>query len=434
MYKEACPVTNFQDDVMSYHSYPVSGKIEVMPTKPCQTADDLSMAYTPGVALPVKAIAENNECAKTFTSRQNLVGVISNGTAILGLGNLGALASKPVMEGKGVLFKRFADVDVFDIELDTEDPKKIIDIVKTMEPTFGGINLEDIKAPECFEIEETLIDICNIPVFHDDQHGTAIICAAGLISAVDITDKKMDELKVVFNGAGAAGISCAKLFVSMGVKYENLTMCDSKGVIYKGREAGMNKYKEIFAVDTAARTLADAMVDADVFIGVSQKDVVSQDMLKSMAKDPIVFAMANPDPEIAYEDAVAARDDLIMATGRSDYPNQINNVLGFPFIFRGALDVGATKISEGMKIAAARALAELAKEPVPESVAKAYGGKSFSYGREYIVPKPFDPRVIEYEAVAVAKAAMDEGLATNEIKDWDAYREVLRKRMEKFWK
>jgi len=306
-------------------------------------------------------------------------------------------------------------------------------------PHTGGLphpgkSLEDIKAPECFEIEETLIDLCNIPVFHDDQHGTAIICTAGLINAVDITGQKMDEIKVVFNGAGAAGISCAKLFVSMGVKYENLTMCDSKGVIYKGRGVGMNKYKDIFAQDTAARTLADAMVDADVFIGVSQKDVVTQDMLKSMAKDPIVFAMANPDPEIAYEDAIAARDDLIMATGRSDYPNQINNVLGFPFIFRGALDVGATKISEGMKLAAAKALAALARESVPESVAKAYGGKSFSYGREYIVPKPFDPRVIEYEAVAVAKAAMDEGLATNPIKDWDAYREGLRKRMEKFWK
>ena len=426
-------MTKFNDDVMSYHCTPIAGKISVMPTKPCMTADDLSMAYTPGVALPVKAIAEDPECAKIHTSRQNLVAVVSNGSAILGLGNLGALASKPVMEGKGVLFKRFADVDVFDIELDTADPKKIIDIVKTMEPTFGGINLEDIKAPECFEIEETLIDLCGIPVFHDDQHGTAIICAAGLINAVEVAGKKMEDLKVVFNGAGAAGISCAKLFVSMGVKNENLTMCDSRGVIYKGREAGMNKYKEIFALDTPHRTLAEAMVGADVFIGVSQKDVVTPEMLKSMAATPIVFAMANPDPEITYEAAVGARDDVIMATGRSDYPNQINNVLGFPFIFRGALDVGATKISEGMKIAAARSLAELAREPVPETVKKAYCGKDFSFGPEYIVPKPFDPRVIEYEAVAVAKAAMDEGLATNEIKDWDAYRARLRQRMEKFW-
>ena len=423
----------FEQDVLDYHCYPVAGKIEVMPTKPCQTAAELSMAYTPGVALPVKEIAADPANARRHTSRQNLVAVVSNGTAILGLGNLGALASKPVMEGKGVLFKRFADVNVFDIELDTEDPKKIIDIVKTMEPTFGGINLEDIKAPECFEIEETLIDICNIPVFHDDQHGTAIICSAGLINALEVADKKIEDVKVVFNGAGAAGISCAKLFVSMGVKYENLTMCDSKGVIYKGRTQGMNKYKELFALDTEMRTLDDAMKGADVFIGVSQKDAVSPDMLKSMAKNPIVFAMANPDPEIAYELAIATREDVIMATGRSDYPNQINNVLGFPFIFRGALDVGSTKISEGMKLAAAKSLAALAKEPVPASIKDAYDGKEFTFGKEYIVPKPFDPRVIEWEAVAVAKAAMDEGLAQFPIKDWDGYKKGLRKRMEKFW-
>ncbi|MBF0467689.1 MAG: malate dehydrogenase [Desulfamplus sp.] len=423
----------FKQDVFNYHCTPICGKIQVMPTKPCQTAKDLAMAYTPGVALPVKEIAANPETAKLYTSRQNLVAVVSNGTAILGLGNLGALASKPVMEGKGVLFKRFADVDVFDIELDTEDPKKIIDIVKTMEPTFGGINLEDIKAPECFEIEETLIDICNIPVFHDDQHGTAIISSAGLINAVEITGKKFDEIKVVFNGAGAAGISCAKLFISLGVKYENLIMCDSAGVIYKGRTKGMNKYKDLFALDTDRRTLEDAMKDADVFIGLSQKDVVTAEMLLSMAKDPIVFAMANPDPEITYDLAIATRDDVIMATGRSDYPNQINNVLGFPFIFRGALDVGAKKISEGMKLAAARSLAALAKEPVPKIVRDAYDGREFTFGKDYIVPKPFDPRVIEWESVAVAKAAIEEGLAANPITDWDGYALALRKRMEKFW-
>ncbi len=423
----------FKQDVFNYHCTPVPGKIEVMPTKPCQTAEDLSMAYTPGVALPVLEIAANPDNARLHTSRQNLVAVVSNGTAILGLGNLGALASKPVMEGKGVLFKRFADVDVFDIELDTEDPKKIIDIVKTMEPTFGGINLEDIKAPECFEIEETLIDICNIPVFHDDQHGTAIITSAGLLNALKITGKKAEEIKVVFNGAGAAGISCAKLYISLGVKYENLVMCDSRGVIYKDRKEGMNKYKEIFALDTELRTLEDAMKGADVFIGVSQKDVVTADMLLTMAKDPIVFAMANPDPEITYDLATATRDDVIMATGRSDYPNQINNVLGFPFIFRGALDVGATKISEGMKLAAAKALAALAEQPVPKVVSDAYNGKKFTFGKDYIVPKPFDPRVIEWEAVAVAKAAIEEGLATITIDDWDAYAASLRKRMEKFW-
>jgi malate dehydrogenase (oxaloacetate-decarboxylating)(NADP+) len=409
------------------------GKIEVVPTKPCQTAEDLSKAYTPGVAQPVLAIAENPDLARKYTSRQNLVAVVSNGTAILGLGNLGALASKPVMEGKGVLFKRFADVDVFDIELNTTDPKKIIEIVKIMEPTFGGINLEDIKAPECFEIEETLIDICDIPIFHDDQHGTAIISSAGLLNALEITGKKIGEVKVVFNGAGAAGISCAKLFVSLGVKLENVILCDTKGVIYKGRTSGMNKYKEIFASETAARTLADAMKGADVFMGVSQKDAVTPAMLLSMAKDPIVFAMANPDPEITYDVAVATRSDVIMATGRSDFPNQINNVLGFPFIFRGALDVGSKKISEGMKLAAAKALAALAKEPVPAIVRQAYKGKDFKFGRDYIVPKPFDPRVIEWEAVAVAKAAVEEGLAAFPITDWDAYRQSLRKRMEKYW-
>ncbi len=427
-------MADYDQESLEYHSKPTPGKIEVVPTKPCQTADDLSRAYTPGVAKPVLEIAKDSKNALKYTSKGNLVGVISNGTAILGLGNKGPLASKPVMEGKGVLFKRFADVDVFDIELDTEEPKKIIEIVKIMEPTFGGINLEDIKAPECFEIEEKLIEISNIPIFHDDQHGTAIISAAGLINAIEITERKIEDIVCVFNGAGAAGIACAKLFLEMGVRKENLYMCDSKGVCYKGREKGMNKYKDIFAQDTDKRTLADVMEGADVFIGVSQKDVVTADMLLSMNKSPIVFAMANPDPEITYELAVKTRDDVIMATGRSDYPNQINNVLGFPFIFRGALDVGATKITEGMKIAAATALAQLAKEPVPEIVKKAYGGKEFSFGPEYVVPKPFDPRVIEWEAVAVAKAAVEEGVATNPITDWDGYRESLKKRMEKFWK
>ncbi len=426
-------MANYDSESLEYHANPVAGKIEVVPTKPCKTADDLSMAYTPGVAKPVLEIAADPKNALKYTSKGNLVGVISNGTAILGLGNKGPLASKPVMEGKGVLFKRFADVDVFDIELDTEDPKKIIEVVKMMEPTFGGVNLEDIKAPECFEIEEALIEMCDIPIFHDDQHGTAIISAAGLINALEITGKKVEDVVCVFNGAGAAGIACAKLFIEMGVQYKNLYMCDSKGVCYKGREKGMNKYKDIFALDTDKRTLADVMDGADVFIGVSQKDVVTAEMLLSMNKSPIVFAMANPDPEITYELAVETRDDVIMATGRSDYPNQINNVLGFPFIFRGALDVGAKKITEGMKIAAAKALADLAKEPVPESVKAAYGGEEFSFGPRYVVPKPFDPRVIEWEAVAVAKAAMDEGIATNPIKDWDAYKAGLKKRMAKYW-
>lgn len=423
-----------KERALAYHMLDgVPGKIEVLPSKPCKTAADLSLAYTPGVAKPVLEIAENPENAYKYTSKGNLVAVISNGTAILGLGDRGALASKPVMEGKGVLFKRFADIDVFDIELDTKDPKKIIEVVKLLEPTFGGVNLEDIKAPECFEIEQTLIKECNIPIFHDDQHGTAIISTAGIMNATEIIGKKMEELKVVVNGAGAAGISCAKMLVASGVKVENILMCDSKGVIFKGRTAGMTPEKTEFAVETEARTLADAMVDADVFLGLSVADCVSAEMLLSMAKDPIVFAMSNPNPEITYELATATRSDVIMATGRSDYPNQINNVLGFPFIFRGALDVRATTISEGMKMAASKALAALAKEPVPESVKAAYGGQDFTFGRNYIVPKPFDPRVIEWEAVAVAKAACEEGLAKYPITDWDAYTERLRNRMKKFW-
>ena len=423
-----------KERALAYHMLDgVPGKIEVLPSKPCKTAADLSLAYTPGVAKPVLEIADNPEDAYKYTSKGNLVAVISNGTAILGLGDRGALASKPVMEGKGVLFKRFADIDVFDIELDTKDPKKIIEVVKLLEPTFGGVNLEDIKAPECFEIEQTLIKECNIPIFHDDQHGTAIISTAGIMNAIEIIGKTMEELKVVVNGAGAAGISCAKMLVASGVKVENILMCDSKGVIFKGRTAGMTPEKTEFAVETEARTLADAMVGADVFLGLSVADCVSPEMLLSMAKDPIVFAMSNPNPEITYELATATRSDVIMATGRSDYPNQINNVLGFPFIFRGALDVRATTISEGMKMAASKALAALAKEPVPESVKAAYGGQEFTFGRNYIVPKPFDPRVIEWEAVAVAKAACEEGLAKYPITDWDAYAEKLRNRMKKFW-
>lgn len=426
-------MSNYKEEALKYHSDGVPGKISIVTTKPCQTARELSLAYTPGVAEPVKEIANNPDDAYKYTARGNLVAVVSNGTAILGLGNLGALASKPVMEGKGVLFKRFADVDVFDIEVDTEDPEKIIEIVKLLEPTFGGINLEDIKAPECFEIEERLIDICNIPIFHDDQHGTAIISAAGLINALEITGKNIEDVKVVFNGAGAAGIACAKLYVDMGVKKENLLLCDSKGVVYKGRTAGMNKYKEEFTIETDRRTLAEAMAGADVFVGVSVKNCVTPEMLKSMNENPIVFAMANPDPEITYELALETRSDVIMATGRSDYPNQVNNVLGFPFIFRGALDVKASKITNNMKIAAAKALADLAKEPVPEVVKKAYDNKDFTFGREYIVPKPFDPRVIEWEAVAVAKAAMDEGIAKTPIKDWDKYKATLKARVEKYW-
>lgn len=408
------------------------GKVEVMPSKPCTTADELSLAYTPGVGKPVLEIADNPEDAYKYTSKGNLVAVISNGSAILGLGNRGALASKPVMEGKGVLFKRFADIDVFDIELDTSDPAEIIRAVKMMEPTFGGVNLEDIKAPECFEIEQTLIKQCDIPVFHDDQHGTAIICTAGIMNASEITGKPLETMKVVFNGAGAAGISCAKMFIAAGVKEENLLMCDRKGVIYYGRE-NIGPDKLPFVRKTDKRTLTDALEGADCFVGLSAANCVTGEMLKGMAKQPVVFAMANPDPEIRPELALEARPDVIMATGRSDFPNQINNVLGFPFIFRGALDVRATGISEGMKMAAAKALAALTKEPVPEIVKKAYGGADFSFGPGYIVPKPFDPRVIEWEAVAVAKAACEEGLAKEPITDWEAYKTKLNQRMEKHW-
>ena len=424
---------NLEEKALRYHSEGRPGKVSVVQTKPCFTAEDLSLAYTPGVAKAVLKIAENSNDAYKYTSKGNLVAVISNGTAILGLGDRGALASKPVMEGKGVLFKRFADIDVFDIEVDEKDPDKFIDIVRAISPSFGGINLEDIKGPECFYIETELKKKCDIPVFHDDQHGTAIIASAALINAAEIVGKKLENMKVVFSGAGAAGCSCARMFLKMGVKKENLIMTDIDGVIYKGRP-NMNPVHEELATKSSARTLREAIVGADMFMGVSARGLLKPDMLLSMADNPIVFAMANPDPEITYEEAVATRSDVIMGTGRSDYPNQINNILGFPFIFRGSLDVKATEITENMKKAAALALAALAKEPVPDEVRKAYGGENFSFGRNYIVPKPFDPRVIEWEAVAVAKAAVEDGVAREPITDWEAYRLSLRERMKGYWK
>ncbi len=424
---------NLEEKALRYHSEGRPGKVSVVPTKPCSTAEDLALAYTPGVAKAVLKIDENRDNAYRYTDKGNLVAVISNGTAILGLGDRGALASKPVMEGKGVLFKRFADIDVFDIEVNEKDPDKFIDIVEAISPSFGGINLEDIKGPECFYIENELKKRCDIPVFHDDQHGTAIIASAALLNASEIVGKKLEEMKVVFSGAGAAGCSCAKMFLKMGVKKENLIMTDIDGVIYKGRP-GMNPVHAELASDTAARTLGEAIVGADMFMGVSAKGLLKPDMLLSMADNPIVFAMANPDPEITYEEAISTRDDVIMGTGRSDYPNQINNILGFPFIFRGALDVKATEITENMKKAAALALAALAKERVPDEVRRAYGGDDFSFGRNYIVPKPFDPRVIEWEAVAVAKAAVEDGVARESITDWEAYRLSLRERMKGYWK
>ncbi|HQK88423.1 MAG TPA: NADP-dependent malic enzyme, partial [Acidobacteriota bacterium] len=414
-----------EQEALDYHSLGQPGKIEVISSKPCLTQRDLSLAYTPGVAIPCLHIEKNPEDVFKYTSRGNLVAVVSNGTAVLGLGDIGALAGKPVMEGKGVLFKRFANIDVFDIELDTHDPQEVIRAVQLMEPTFGGINLEDIKAPECFLIEEELKRTMNIPVFHDDQHGTAIIGGAALINALEIVEKDISQVRLVVCGAGAAGIACANMFCDLGVVRENIVMLDTKGVIYKGRKEGMNPYKEKYASTTTARTLAEVMEGADVFFGLSTKDMVSQKMVQSMAKNPIIFAMANPDPEITYPDAKAARPDVIMATGRSDYPNQVNNVLGFPFIFRGALDVRATKINNEMKIAASHALAKLAKEDVPDSVIKAYGGIKLTFGREYIIPKPFDPRVLLYEAPAVAQAAIDTGVATKPFENIEKYREQL---------
>ncbi len=420
-----------KQDALDYHEQGRPGKIEVISTKSCATQRELSLAYTPGVADPCMEIFANPDDAFRYTAKGNLVAVVSNGTAVLGLGDIGALAGKPVMEGKGVLFKRFADIDVFDIELNSHDPDEIVKTVAMLEPTFGGINLEDIKAPECFYIEEHLKKMMNIPVFHDDQHGTAIISGAALLNALEVVGKKIHDIKVVFSGAGAAGIACAKFYETLGVQRKNILLVDTKGVVHKGRTDGMNPYKEYFAAETDLRTLEEAMKGADAFCGVSKKGVVTKAMLKSMADNPIVFAMANPDPEITYEDALDARDDVIMATGRSDYPNQVNNVLGFPFIFRGTLDARASSINDEMKKAAALALATLAKEDVPDSVIRAYGGKRIEFGREYIIPKPFDPRVLLWEAPAVAKAAMTSGVARRPIKDFEAYRDSLEARLGK---
>ncbi len=407
-----------------YHSEKRPGKIEVVPTKAYSTQRDLGLAYSPGVAAPCLEIKKNNENVYKYTAKSNLVAVITNGTAVLGLGNLGPLASKPVMEGKGLLFKIFADIDVFDIELDTEDIDKFVETVKIMAPTFGGINLEDIKSPECFEIERRLVQLLDIPVMHDDQHGTAIISAAGIINAIELCNKKLAEAKIVISGAGAAAMACTRLILSLGARKENVVMCDSKGVINQERD-NLNKYKKEFISQRKIKTLAQAMEGADIFLGLSVKNAVSKDMVKTMAKNPIIFAMANPDPEISYEEATNARADVIMATGRSDYPNQVNNVLGFPFIFRGALDVKATCINEEMKKAAVYAIAELAKENVPEEVNTAYRTKHLTFGKEYIIPKPLDPRLITKVAPAVAKAAIKSGVAQFEITDWEAYNETL---------
>ncbi len=415
-------------DALKYHAEGKPGKIEVVPTKPYSTQRDLSLAYSPGVAIPCLEIEKNPEDVYKYTAKGNLVAVISNGTAVLGLGDIGAEAGKPVMEGKGLLFKIFADVDVFDIEVSTKDIDKFVETVIQIAPTFGGINLEDIKAPECFEIERRIKEALDIPVMHDDQHGTAIISAAGLVSAMEITGKDISKLKMVVSGAGASASACTRLYMSVGVKPENILMCDSKGVLSKKR-TDLNEAKKEFARDTDKVTLADAIKGADLFLGLSVKGALSKEMLASMAPDPIVFAMANPDPEISYEDAMSVRKDLIFATGRSDYPNQINNVLGFPFIFRGALDVRATGINEEMKLAAVKALTELAKQPVPDVVQKAYNKTNMGFGKEYIVPTPFDPRLIEYVAPAVAKAAMDSGIAKKPITDWDEYKTDLLLRM-----
>ena len=416
-------------EALRFHALPRPGKFEIMPTVAMSTQRDLSLAYSPGVAVPVKAIAADPDCAFDYTNRANLVAVISNGTAVLGLGNLGAAPSKPVMEGKAVLFKRFADVDAIDLEVDTEDVDRFVEAVKLLEPSFGGINLEDIAAPACFTIEERLKEEMEIPVFHDDQHGTAIITSAGLINAAYLTDRKIEDLRVVMNGAGAAAISCARLLEAIGVASENIIMCDSRGVIYEGREDGMNRWKAERATDTNARTLAEAMEGADVFIGLSVKDAVDQAMVASMAKNPIIFAMANPDPEISPEAVAELRDDAIMATGRSDYPNQVNNVLGFPYIFRGALDVRARTINNEMEIAAAHALAKLARSDVPDEVAAAYSGRRHKFGPDYIIPAPFDPRLMEFVPPAVAQAAMDSGVARKAITEMTAYRRAVSSRL-----
>ncbi len=419
-----------KQEALDYHAGERPGKIEIGLTKPCRTQRDLSLAYTPGVADPCLEIQKNPHDAFKYTARGNLVAVISNGTAVLGLGNIGALAGKPVMEGKAVLFKRFADVDVFDIELDTTDPDEVIRACRLLEPTFGGINLEDIKAPECFYIEETLKRTMKIPVFHDDQHGTAIISGAALINALEVVGKKIEEVRVVINGAGAAAIACAEHYIRLGVQRHNILMCDTKGVIYRGRPEHMNEYKERFAQETPFRTLAEAVKDADVLVGLSVKGAFTAEMIRSMGPRPIVFAMANPDPEITPEEAKAARPEVIIATGRSDYPNQVNNVLGFPFIFRGALDVRATAVNEEMKLAATHALADLTKEDVPDSVCRAYGVERLRFGPEYLIPKPFDSRVLVWEASAMAKAAMETGVAQEPV-DLAEYRERLERRMGK---
>mgnify|MGYP002700242488 FL=1 len=416
-------------DALAYHLEPTPGKFEITASVPMTTQRDLSLAYSPGVAVPCLAIADKPELAYDYTNKGNLVAVISNGTAVLGLGNLGALGSKPVMEGKAVLFKRFADVNSIDIELDTENPEEFINAVKLMGPTFGGINLEDIKAPECFIIEQALKEVMDIPVFHDDQHGTAVICAAGLINALHLSGKKIQDVKIVLNGAGAAGIACIELLKSMGAKHNNCIVCDTKGVIYQGRTEGMNQWKSAHAISTELRSLDDAMVGADVFLGVSVKGAVTPAMVESMAPDPVIFAMANPDPEITPEEAHAVRPDAIVATGRSDYPNQVNNVLGFPYLFRGALDIHARAINDEMKIACARALADLAREEVPDEVALAYGTK-LSFGRDYIIPTPFDPRLIYRIPPAVARAGMDTGAARRPIVDMDGYELSLKTRMD----
>ena len=420
-----------REDALEYHRLKGKpGKIEIVPTKPMDTQRDLSLAYSPGVAVPVLEVEKDEELAYEYTSKGNLVAVVSNGTAILGLGDRGALASKPVMEGKGVLFKKFADIDVFDIEVNSHDPDEIIKVVAAISPTFGGINLEDIKAPECFYIEEELKKMLNIPVFHDDQHGTAIISSAALANSLEIVGKKHEDVRLVISGAGASAVSCAELAIRWGVKRENIMLCDSRGVIYKGRKEGMNKYKERFVVETDARTLQDAVSGADVFYGLSVANVLTPEMVKTMADNPIIFAMANPDPEIKPELAHEARKDVIIATGRSDYPNQVNNVLGFPFIFRGALDVRAKAINEEMKLAASKALAALAKEDVPDSVLRAYGKESLKFGRDYIIPTPLDPRVLLWEAPAVAEMAMKTGVARKEI-DIDEYKQQLAYRQGK---
>ncbi|OFX13436.1 MAG: malic enzyme, partial [Alphaproteobacteria bacterium RIFOXYD12_FULL_60_8] len=428
--KGRAPHSALGQESLLLHASGRPGKIEVVPTKPLTTQRDLSLAYSPGVAAPCLEIADDPSKAYDYTAKGNLVGVISNGTAVLGLGNLGALASKPVMEGKAVLFKRFADVDSIDLEIDTEDVDAFVNAVRYLGPTFGGINLEDIKAPECFIIEQRLRELMDIPVFHDDQHGTAIISLAGTINALDLTGRSMKDVRIVVNGAGAAAIACVELIKTAGVPHDNVTLCDTKGVIYKGRTEGMNQWKSAHAVDTKARTLEEALRGADMFLGLSAKGAVTRDMVKTMAAKPIIFAMANPDPEITPEEVKAARSDAIAATGRSDYPNQINNVLGFPYIFRGALDVRARTINDEMKLAAAHAIAALAREDVPDEVAAAYSGRRLRFGPEYIIPVPFDPRLISSIPVAVAKAAMETGVAQRPIADLEAYRHKLAARLD----